>query len=193
MSDNRILFKISELAYALYKQDWIDTHTTPASRLESVREYYAYTQECVEANDEPDSYENYLEENGFHGFLYVCYDEFCGTEYMDEDYIAHLLNNNPILIKAYQADITARTADDENISPLQPETTNNELSLEILKNMVREPVWLDTPWESESGWRLCYGLSKDEPDVINFDDGTCFDTYQFENKSIKAYAHKPNP
>lgn len=108
------MFDISELAYQLYIQDWIDQHTTPEIRLQSIREYYAYIQECMADGDPtPDSYENYLDENGYHGSLYVCYDEFCDAEYLDAGYITHLLNNEPMLVKAYHADIAERTADDD--------------------------------------------------------------------------------
>lgn len=112
--NTNVMFDISELTYELYVQDWIDQHTTPASRLQSIREYYAYIQECMECGDAtPDSYENYLADYGYHGALYVCYDEFCGAEYLDESYIAHLLNNDPAMVRAYQADIAERTADNE--------------------------------------------------------------------------------
>ena len=35
-------FDISEIAYELYKQNWVDTHTTREMRLDALREYYSY-------------------------------------------------------------------------------------------------------------------------------------------------------
>ena len=36
------VFNISKVAYELYKQEWIDTHTTRDMRLDALREYHLY-------------------------------------------------------------------------------------------------------------------------------------------------------
>ena len=42
---------ISEVAYELYKQNWIDTHTTPKLRLQVINDYYDYIQEAMDKSD----------------------------------------------------------------------------------------------------------------------------------------------
>lgn len=106
-------FDISEMAYDLYRQDWIDQHTTANDRLRSIHDYYAYVQECMELDDEPETYEEYLDEYGFSGSIYVCYDEFLDAEYQDDDYITHLLNNDEVLVQAYRNDRDDIDADDD--------------------------------------------------------------------------------
>lgn len=110
-----ILFDISELAYDLYKQDWIDQHTTPATRQKAILDYYNYVQECLEDEIDPDSFEEYLEEYGYdNSSLYVCYDEFIDAEYMDESYITNLLKGHPALIAAYKEDLAEIMCDDDD-------------------------------------------------------------------------------
>ena len=96
---------ITEIAYELYKQDWIDTNTTREMRLDSLRNYYSYRKECIEADLEIDSYEEWLLEGGYEsGSLYVCFEEFCDAEYHDKEYIVSLLSD-PELVKLYYLDV----------------------------------------------------------------------------------------
>lgn len=98
-------FDISEVAYELYKQDWIDTNTTREMRLDSLRNYYRYRQECINDGLEVDSYEEWLFEGGYEsGSLYVCFEEFCDAEYHDKEYIVSLLSD-PALVFLYYQDI----------------------------------------------------------------------------------------
>lgn len=79
---------LQEIAYEMYKQDWMDSHTTKEQRLQSMQEYYSLflTEDyCYE------SYEEYLVDQGINGQIYVCYAEFCENEYQDEDFMKHLL------------------------------------------------------------------------------------------------------
>lgn len=100
------MFDISKMAYDLYKQDWLDTHTTPEMRLQNIREYYDFVQECLSEHDLPGSYEDWLFENGIpRGGFYVCYEEFCDAEYRDPEYVRFLLNNDDALMKLYYQDI----------------------------------------------------------------------------------------
>lgn len=96
---------ISELAYELYKQDWIDSNTTKEMRLNAVKEYYEYIQDCIKENEDIDTFEEFLDECGYgEGSLYVCYDEFCDMEYHDKEYMCELLKDDH-LIQQYYADI----------------------------------------------------------------------------------------
>lgn len=92
-------FDISEIAYELYKQDWIDSNVTQEDRLNTLRKYFKYRKECLENNDEVDSFDEWLWESGYgNGSLYVCYEEFCDEEYRDRDYIRYLLNDTELFL-----------------------------------------------------------------------------------------------
>ena len=102
-------FDISEVAYELYKQDWIDTHTTKEERLNTLNEYYNYRYDCIKEDFEIDSFEEWIWEIGYADGIYVCYEEFCDMEYHDKEYMCSLLNNKK-LIDMYYKDINT---DDE--------------------------------------------------------------------------------
>ena len=83
---------LQEVAYELYKQDWIDGHTSREMRLESKQDYYNdfLTQDHIF-----ESYEEYLEEFGFYGgMIYSSFPEFCTNEYQDEEFMHHLLGDD---------------------------------------------------------------------------------------------------
>lgn len=82
---------LQEIAYEMYKQDWLDAHTTKEQRLQSMQEYY---NEFLTEDYCYESYEEYLEERGFGGQIYACYAEFCEAEYQDEGYMRHLLGKD---------------------------------------------------------------------------------------------------
>lgn len=98
-------FNIREVAYELYKQDWIDSHTTGENRLNVLKEYFKYRKECIENNDEIDSFDEWIFENGYPLIgVYACYEEFCDEEYLDSDYMYELLNDAD-LIRMYDDDV----------------------------------------------------------------------------------------
>lgn len=79
---------LKEVAYELYKQDWIDGHSSREMRLKSLQEYYnTFLNETTFS----DSYEEYLEEHGFAGMIYSSFAEFVTNEYLDKEYMQHLL------------------------------------------------------------------------------------------------------
>lgn len=81
---------MKELAYELYKQDWIDGHTTPEMRLRSMQQYY----EDFLSTDVPyPTYEEYLQDVGFDGNIYACFEEFVANEYENEEYMKYLLGD----------------------------------------------------------------------------------------------------
>ena len=98
-------FNIRKVAYELYKQAWVDSHTTPEIRLAELREYFLYCKECADDGDKPETHKSSLEENGYPGgMLYVCYNEFCSNEYLVPEYIEQLLKSDE-LIALYRADM----------------------------------------------------------------------------------------
>ena len=97
---------ISKLCYELYKIDWKHSHMITKEReMDSIKQYY----EGLVDSDTEYTYNDYLEEFGYDGELYVCYEEFCDMEYHDKEYICGLLDNEK-LIAMYYKDINT---DDE--------------------------------------------------------------------------------
>jgi hypothetical protein len=97
---------ISKLCYELYKIGWKQYHIDIERERKSIKDYYEFLME--EDNEDVNvftyTYNDYLEEFGYDGELYVCYEEFCETEYLEEDYIRVLLNDESLL-KMYYEDI----------------------------------------------------------------------------------------
>lgn len=78
---------IKELAYTLYKLDWMRRISYDMKR-DFVLNYY------IDSKIVPSSsatLQETLEEFGFDGELYVCYEEFLESEYLDKEYIEILL------------------------------------------------------------------------------------------------------
>lgn len=95
------IMEISELCYELYKIDWKHSHMITKDReMDSLKNYFE------DSSYYPDySYEEYINERGYNGEIYACYDEFCNAEYLDEEYIRYLLDNEDLFV-LYCADIT---------------------------------------------------------------------------------------
>ena len=91
---------IRKLCYELYKIDWKHSHITKEREMDSIKDYY----EGLIDNDSEYTYEDYIEEFGYDGELYVCFEEFCDAEYYDVDYMRTLLDNDK-LINIYHEDI----------------------------------------------------------------------------------------
>ena len=90
---------ISKLCYELYKVDWKHSHMiTKEVEMDSIKNYY----EGLVDKDVEYTYNDYLEEFGYDGELYVCYEEFLENEYLEEDYICGLLDNAELIILYYQ-------------------------------------------------------------------------------------------
>lgn len=90
---------ISKLCYELYKVDWKHSHMiTKEVEMDSIKNYY----EGLVDEDVEYTYSDYLEEFGYDGELYVCYEEFLENEYLEEDYICGLLDNAELIILYYQ-------------------------------------------------------------------------------------------
>ena len=92
---------IRELAYELYKMDWM-RRISCGVQMEVLKEYY---QETDKDYQKEYSFGDYVFENGYHGQLYVCYNEFLRAEYLDESYMRSLFYKNDELFKEYQEDL----------------------------------------------------------------------------------------
>lgn len=95
--------RISNVAYELYKQNWIDTNTSRETRLDDIRNW---GEEEIQNNDEESArtYEECRDELGYvGGESYVCYEEFLDAEYQDKEFMEELLQSKA-LIKAYLED-----------------------------------------------------------------------------------------
>ena len=85
---------IRKLCYELYKVDWKHSHMITKDReMDSIKNYY----EDLVDDDTEYTYNDYLEEFGYDGELYVCYEEFLEAEYLDVDYICSLLDNEKLI------------------------------------------------------------------------------------------------
>lgn len=92
--------QLRKMCYELYKIDWKHSHMiTPEIEMDTIKDYY----EGLIDNDTDYTYNDYIEEFGYDGMLYVCYEEFCETEYRIRPYICGLLDNQD-LIKLYYSD-----------------------------------------------------------------------------------------
>lgn len=95
---------IKEICYELYKQDWCQKHgIRTRQKLNSVKNYRKF---CKEQGLDEESYKyiEYLNQFGYNGQLYVSYEEFLKTEYLDDSYICGILKSEK-LISRYHDDI----------------------------------------------------------------------------------------
>lgn len=95
---------ISEIAYELYKMNWVNYHVSHELQLSTYREYVLYRHECIMNDDECDSFDEWILDYGYNGFLYVCYEEFMDCEYRESEYMETLLGDEE-LISLYHEDV----------------------------------------------------------------------------------------
>ena len=96
---------IRNLAYELYKQDWKKQHLTQETVLCTLKKYGNYMNECIEEYIEPDSFEEWVDENGYDGEVaYATFYEFLDNEYLEIEYVIGLLVDKE-LIELYYLDI----------------------------------------------------------------------------------------
>ena len=81
---------LKEYLYEKYKEDWVKEHISENRLLKTKGLYKEYLQEFDEGDEKP-SFEDYIEENGYEGECYVCFDEFCENELKNKEYILGLL------------------------------------------------------------------------------------------------------
>lgn len=103
---------ISEIAYELYKADWISKNTTAESRRSFVLDWVV---DCLRAQREgrvAQTYESWERNATYGGGIYLPYDDFIGFLqpnsvglYHNREFIAELFENNKTLMSMYDADI----------------------------------------------------------------------------------------
>lgn len=76
--------------YNTYKQEWLDENISPETAEEARKEYEDKKAEYGE-DFEYSSFEEYIEDVGYGGSLYVCYEEFLDCEYQDTDWLRNHL------------------------------------------------------------------------------------------------------
>lgn len=86
--DERLLIRI--LAYELYKADWKRVHISNLDEMETIFDWHSSLVEARLHGENDPSLQRYIEENGYGGQLYACFEEFLQSEYMDYDYMTVL-------------------------------------------------------------------------------------------------------
>jgi hypothetical protein len=71
---------------------------TREREMDLIKDYY----ENLVDDDTEYTYNDYLEEFGYDGELYVCYEEFCDMEYHDKKYMCSLLDNEKLIAMYYK-------------------------------------------------------------------------------------------
>lgn len=99
-------YNITNLCYDLYKEDWLSNHINTNSRKNALRDWYLETDT---EDREYYTFADYIDENGYCGELYVCYDEFMENEFLDKDYMQLLLAHNTDLQNEYNKYVCANT------------------------------------------------------------------------------------
>ena len=92
---------IRELAYELYKMDWMRRISCDI-QMDTFKDYY---QKTTEEDREVYTFEDYVLEYGYSGQLYVGFNEFLRAEYLDEFYMKSIFYKNDKLFKEYQEDL----------------------------------------------------------------------------------------
>ena len=92
---------IRELAYELYKMDWM-RRISCGFQMDTLKDYY---QKTTEEDREVYTFEDYVLEYGYSGQLYVGFNEFLRAEYLDEFYMKSIFYKNDKLFKEYQEDL----------------------------------------------------------------------------------------
>lgn len=111
---------IRQIAYELYKQYWIDTHTAHGERMEAKTRYCLDHSFDSGDEDDAETFEEWLENsNGYGGSLYACYDEFIVTEYQNTGFVIQkLFRSNVNLAEAYLKDINGESRVSELLNKL---------------------------------------------------------------------------
>ena len=77
------------LCYELYKLEWMRRISVERQK-DAMKNWY---QETDESERSYYKFEDFVNDNGYDGELYVCFSEFLGAEYRDKEYIRALLDN----------------------------------------------------------------------------------------------------
>ncbi len=92
---------ISGLCYELYKNDWMK-RISPQQKADLLKNWYQET-ECE--NRGVFTPENFLDEVGYDGNFFVCFEEFLENEYLNKKNMKELLDNDELYAE-YEADLS---------------------------------------------------------------------------------------
>lgn len=92
------LEQLQVIAYDLYVEEWLREHISTERLLNALRNYH----KGVLSGDYSPEYDfnAYVQESGFDGELYVCFDEFIESEFEDREYMYELLEDETF-VQAY--------------------------------------------------------------------------------------------
>lgn len=136
---------ICDIAYNLYKQDWINSHVTNEQHMDVLRQYSLYKYECNTHNMDIMTLEAWIAEHGYGtGDIYASYEEFCNNEYYEIPYMKLLLHDS-MLISMYETDIK-RLSEPKNKSKEIPEVKS-------LRWLANEFPFVENPIEDAD--KLC--------------------------------------
>ncbi len=101
---------IRKLCYELYKIDWM-RKISAEMQMDELKNYF---EERYEAGmlDDNYSFDDYIFDNGYGRSIYVCFDEFLGTEYKNEACMEDLLDNDN-LYRLYKEDLYQIALDED--------------------------------------------------------------------------------
>lgn len=85
--------KIKEIAYQKYKLDWMISHGMTLDDLLQQLNDYRNESDYGKEQDFLTLLREWEYERGFGGELYVCFNEFLETEFLDKDYMLDLLSD----------------------------------------------------------------------------------------------------
>ncbi len=85
--------------YHMYQLNWMTTHGYSLDDIMKSMDTLNHDDNIVDTVDGmkaniPDIFKEWQDEYGFNGSLWVCFDEFCQTEALDQAYICGLINQN---------------------------------------------------------------------------------------------------
>ena len=101
---------IEDLCYEAYKANWMQ-RISWEREVDALLNYYEGFDNGDYTCDEY-TFEDYIDEVGYDGELYVCKDEFLGAEFLDEDYINSLIGHNEILMGKYREALEKKREDE---------------------------------------------------------------------------------
>lgn len=98
MTSNQLYFA-QRTVYELYKIDWMQRISAERQK-DSLRNYF---EELLPENEYGYTHEMWVDDNGYDGELYVCFNEFCDIELQDKEYIRELIGTCEPLMKYIEA------------------------------------------------------------------------------------------
>ena len=93
---NNDLYFAKRMVYELYKIDWM-RRISAERKMDSIKNYFEETLKDESYVGYP--YQDWLEDVGYNGELYVCFYEFCDRELQDREYIRWLIGDCKPLMK----------------------------------------------------------------------------------------------